>query len=438
MRPIALLALIGGLCAALGCGKGPEASSSPGGSRAYKPINSEAAVFWDRQTTETAELLRQLADDYNAGRPQGLLPIKVEHVGGYSDIFRKVSASIEAGVLPSLAVAYQSMTAEYVQADAVVALDDLVSDPQNGLSQEDLADFFPVVLETNKYPTYGNKMYSFPFCKSVLMLYFNKDVLAKAGFDQPPRTWDEFLGQCRKVTEVTGKAAYAVNVDCSTIAGMIYSMGGEVVSGTQTQFDSPVGLKVFGLLETLAREKLAYTISPGTYDDEMAFSRDEVAFIMRSSSGKTSTAMLMKGRDAAWGMAAIPQADPAAPSTVLYGPNICLFKTTPEQQAAGWDFTKFFTSPDINVRWALGTGYLPIRKSAAEDARVQEFWAQWPYNKAAYDCLAYARSEPNLAGWQEVRSLVEKAEMEVMTGLKTAQQTTAELKAKADEVLSRR
>jgi ABC-type glycerol-3-phosphate transport system substrate-binding protein len=402
----------------------------------FKPINATAAVFWDRQTTETAELLRTIADEFNAKRPAAL-PIKVEHTGGYKEIFQKVTASIQAGALPSMAVAYQSMTAEYIQAGAVVPFDPFISDPVAGLSPADLEDFFPVVLETNKYPDAGNKMYSFPFCKSTLMLYFNRKVLADAGFDGPPKTWTEFLEQCRQVKAKTGKAAYPVSVDCSAIAGMIFSMGGEVMSGRQTLFDGPAAIKTFEILETLAKEKLAYQIPPGTYDDEMALSQGSAAFTMRSSSGRTSIALLMKDAQDDWGMTAIPQDDPAHPSTVLFGHNVCIFNTTPEQQRVAWEFIKFFTSPETSVRWALGTGYLPIRRSSAHNPGIKKFWAEWPYNRAAFDCLPFAKSEPNLAGWQEVRTLVETAETEVLTGVKSAKDAATALKQKADAVLAR-
>ena len=403
---------------------------------AFKPIDPSAAVFWDRQTTESAELLRSLAAEFNAGRPNAL-PIKVEHIGGYSDIFRKVSASIRARALPSMAVAYESMTAEYAQAGAVIPLDDFVKDPQIGLKKEDLDDFFPVALETNRYPDFAGKMYSFPFCKSVLMLYFNKRVLAQAGILAPPKTWDEFIDQCRLVTAKTGKPAYALNVDCSTIDAMIFSFGGEVVAGKKTLFDAPPAIKTFQVLDTLAKEKLAYQIAPSTFDDETALAQDYVAFMMRSSSGRTSVATLMQGRQDQWGMASIPQGDSQNPHTVLYGPNICVFNTTPDQQRAAWDFVKFFTSSAISVRWALGTGYLPIRKSAAANPDLQKFWGEWPYNRTAFDCLPFAKAEPNLSGWQEVRSLVENAEAEVLTGLKPARQAALDLKAKADAALAK-
>jgi multiple sugar transport system substrate-binding protein len=400
----------------------------------FRPIDSSKAVFWDRQTTETAELLREIVDDFNAAHSG--MPVAVEHVGNYSDIFRKVTVSIEARTLPAMAVGYESMTTEYVSKGAVARLDPYIEDPERGLSEEDLADFFPVALETNRYESLGNGMYSFPFCKSVLVMYYNNSVLSEAGIEAPPETWDAFLEQCRQIKARTGKYAYAVSVDCSTIDGMIYSMGGEVVSGTETRFDSPEALKVFNLLNTLAREELAYQIQPGTYEDEEAFAQNRIAFALRSSSGRTNLLRLMKGDLARWGMARIPQADPRNPRTVLYGPNIMIFNVNDEaQKQVAWAFVKYFTSPEITVKWALGTGYLPIRKSAANNPDIQAFWNEWESNKTGFDCLSFAKSEPNLEGWQEVRGLVEDAERAILSGMKTPDEAAKELKRKADAVL---
>lgn len=416
------------LVLAAGCG----APSAPGGG--FRPIDPGAALFWDRQTTENRELLDRIIAEFNAGGPA--VPVKADYVGGYSDIFRKVSASIQARTLPAMAVAYQSMTAVYARSGAIVPLDEFIHDPETGLTREELDDFYPVVLETNVYPSLGGKMYSFPFCKSVLMMYFNKRVLAEAGIDAPPKTWDEFVDQCRRVKAQTGKHGYAVSVDASTIAGMIYSMGGEMYADGVTLFDSEASLKAFRIFETLAKERLAYQIEPNSYDDRVALAGDKVAFMFRSSSHRSYTAQLLPLE--AWGMAAIPQGDPANPRTVLYGPNINIFNTTPDQQRTAWAFVKHFTSPEVTVRWALGTGYLPIRKSAAADPALQAFWDEWPYNKAPFDCLPFARSEPNVAGWQEVRDLVEDAQTAVLAGLKTADAATAELKRAADAVVRER
>jgi ABC-type glycerol-3-phosphate transport system substrate-binding protein len=401
----------------------------------FEPIDAQTAKFWDRQTTETAEMLREIAAEFNA--EHGGLPVDVEHVGNYGEIFRKVSASIQAGKLPAMAVAYESMTSEYAQAGAVAPLDPYIEDPETGYTDEQLNDFFPVVLSTNRYEDFGDDMLSFPFCKSVLMLYFNKRVMAEAGIEAPPATWDQFIAHCRRIKEATGGYATAVNVDCSTIDGMIFSMGGDVATGTTTHFDSPEAIRVFEIIETLADEELAFQVSPGTHEDEVALAQGRIAYMLRSSSGRIHVKELMDDQ-VAWGMTVIPQANPDDPHTVLYGPNIVIFDTTEEQADTAWAFIKHFTSPEVVVRWALGSGYVPIRKSAANDPAMQAFFEEWPYNRAAFDCLSFARAEPNVAGWQKVRGLVEDAETAVLTGMQSAREAAIELKVEADRVLQER
>lgn len=421
-----------GLCALsiAGCG----APAPPPGT-GFAPIDAAHAVFWDRQTTETATLLRSIVDTFNAEHPG--LPVLVERAGGYSEIFRKVSASIQARRLPAMAVSYESMTAEYAAAGAVAPLDGLVQDPATGFTPEELDDFFPAVLASNRFAQLGGTLYSFPFAKSVLMLYYNKRVLAAAGLDAPPETWAEFLDQCRTIKQRTGKQAHAISVDCSTVNGLIFSMGGDVFSEGRCQYDSPAAIAVFELYETLTKEGLAYQITPGTFDDEVALVNDQIAFTLRTSSGRASVARNMGDARDRWGWKRIPQADPAHPATVLFGPNVTLFNTTPEQQQTAWAFVKYFTSPDVGARWAAETGYLPVRKSALGHPVLQQFWKEWEDGRAAYDCMAFAKVEPNVMGWQEVRTLVERALTEVISGLKPGREAALALKEAADAALAR-
>ena len=44
-------------------------------------------------------------------------------------------------------------------------------------------------------------------------------------------------------------------------------------------------------------------------------------------------------------------------------------KSAPAKQAAAWKFLKFLDEPENMTTWAIGTGYIPIRKSSAEQRR---------------------------------------------------------------------
>jgi sn-glycerol 3-phosphate transport system substrate-binding protein len=62
-------------------------------------------------------------------------------------------------------------------------------------------------------------------------------------------------------------------------------------------------------------------------------------------------------------------------------------KSAPAKQAAAWQFLKFLDSPTNMTTWAIGTGYLPIRKSSAASTAMQDYWAKDPGFKVAYDQL---------------------------------------------------
>lgn len=418
-----------GLC---GCGGPGGGEVGPTG---FAPIDGASAVFWDRQTTETAALMADIAARYNATGPA--LPLKIETTGNYGEIYQKTMASIQARRLPAMAVSYESMTDQYATSGAVAALDGHVGDPARGLSEAELADFFPAVLESNRFSGHGGALLSFPLAKSVLMLYANHRVLREAGIAAPPATWAEFLDQCRAIKTKTGKHAIALSVDCSTVSALILSHGGEVMKDGVPQYDQPAAIQVFELLETLAKEELAYTIAARTFDDEAAFAANKIAFTLRTSAGSANMALAMGGKNDDWSLSRIPQADSARPATLLFGPNVTLFQVGADHEAAAWGFVKYFTSKEVMREWTLATGYVPIRKSIAEDPAVKAYFEAWPGNRAAFDCLPFARTEPNIAGWQQVRKLVEQAETAVLSGLKTGREAALALQAEAQVELAR-
>ncbi len=402
----------------------------------FLPVDPNAAVFWDRQDTQSAALMRGMVEEFNA--QSRLLPIRWEHGGGYAEIFRKVSAGIQAGLLPAMAVSYESMTSEYIAAGAAVPLDRWIHDPQVGLTEKDLSDFFPATLECNRYALHGNRMYSFPLAKSVLVMYCNREVMRCAGIQKAPETWTDFLEACRTIHQATGKAALAAVPDCSTFSGMVFSMGGEVYDGSRLQYDGPESLASFSLLEEMVREGLLSLAPPGTFDDNIALVRGDAAFVMRSSSSRTYL-LKMAGEKGATllDIVPIPQKNPRRPATVLFGPNVTIFPVPEPQQKAAWGFVRWFTQPEQAARWAVATGYLPVRRSALTHPLIRQNWDTWPPNRVPYDCLEFARSEPNVDGWQQVRVLVERALTEVMSGTRTAREVAEWLQREGTRALKR-
>lgn len=55
-----------------------------------------------------------------------------------------------------------------------------------------------------------------PMNDGAVMMFYNKDILAEAGIETVPETWDEFIACCKTITEKTDKQAFLQNWGATT------------------------------------------------------------------------------------------------------------------------------------------------------------------------------------------------------------------------------
>lgn len=419
---VLLLAASAALAGCLGAGGGARTTGAPAGNRMVLP-------FWHTRRGDQEKSLQAICAEYNRRNPG--VEIQPLYQGDYDRLNQKVRASIQANDLPALSVAYESQVTEYMTAGVLEPFETFLSDPQLGLSEGELADFFPQYLESNRYGQFGGRLLSFPFTKSVLLLYYNKKLM---GPGAPPATWAEFERQSAAIKARTGKPAFVFDSDPSTLDAMIYTFGGELLNpdGT-TRFNEKPTVEMLSLLK---RMKDAGTLTwAGGDDASNLFVSGGVAFSTGTSSSRAQ-AEAQIGNRFDWDVAVIPHAEGVGRVTVLYGPNVCIFKSTPDRQREAWKFVKYFVSPEATARWARETGYLPVRKSAVELPEMKAFYAENARARHVLEAAEAARSEPNVLGWQEVRNLLKGASDAVITGGADPAATAASLKRSADKVLA--
>jgi sn-glycerol 3-phosphate transport system substrate-binding protein len=73
-------------------------------------------------------------------------------------------------------------------------------------------------------------------------------------------------------------------------------------------------------------------------------------------------------------------------------------KSPPERQDAAWQFIKFLTEPQQQATWAVGTGYIPIRKSATTLPSLVSAWKSQPGYRVAYDQILSSPKDTATAG----------------------------------------
>ena len=426
------------LCALCSCG--PKTPDATGGTPSGGPAGVGDIILWHTLRGEYADLFGEIVADFNAQSQAG--KVQLQYVGSYDDVFRKCSLAIKGGGLPTLATAYESMVTEYVGADCVVDLDRYLTDPQIGFTLSQFADIFPVFIDTNRYGAFGDKLYSFPFTKSVLMVYYNADMFEAVGCETFPETWAALIDVSRRIREKFGIPAYSLSVDASTFDALVLSCGGPIITDDQTTtfFNAPQGRRAFEILAAMAKEGLLKTTAIDSYDDRLDFINRRCAFHIRSSSHRPFIDDLV-GDAFRWDLAPLPadKADHKGPRTVLFGGNVTMFKSSPEQERTAWAFLKFFAGPVVTARWAVNTGYLPVRKSAVETPELAAFFQKDPRNRRAFDALPLAGGEPTAAGWQAVRRIIEQTVSDVVGGKLAPQEGAERLnKAAAAKLAGRR
>src|SRR6185312_3634863 len=103
-----------------------------------------------------------------------------------------------------------------------------------------------------------------------------------------------------------------------------------------------------------------------------------------------------------------------------------------------WEFMKYFSDTPQTAKWALGTGYMPLRQSAAQTADYKQFLAENPRNGVAIDGLKYKgnKGEPKVAAWQQVRDIIQSTMDQVMAGTAQPKDALAAADKKANDALA--
>ena len=135
-------------------------------------------------------------------------------------------------------------------------------------------------------------------------------------------------------------------------------------------------------------------------------------FVFASSSGLSFYQQAVAaGGKFKWDISLFPYTD--KPAVNLYGASVSVYKTTPEKELAAWLMIKFLGEKAQTAKWAVATGYLPVRQSAKDDVvaayKKDPKWGPVADSYAKmFDWFQYAQIESPIAGYDPVRAIIEK------------------------------
>lgn len=378
--------------------------------------------FWHRYSGSQITKVLEIANDFNEKNPYGI-KVELEQAGStYDDVYNKINATIQGGGdLPALAIAYQNQAALYRGEGMVVDLTPFIQSRKYGLSDEDLADFFPYFLASDKNPQFPGEVLGWPTQRSMEVLYVNLDMLNELGATEPPRTLAELEElACKAANPAEEKYGFVWRNDASNFATLVFANGGDILAPDASGyvFNSQAGLEALSFYKRLFENNCAVAIPTSErFGEQNRFAAGKLLFVAASSSGLPfyASAVARSEKPFKWTIAMFPQASAdARPKVNLYGASWSVLKTTPEQELAAWLFMKHFTEKENTAAWAITSNYMAVRQSAAqiaiEQVKASSRFADFPeaaegYAKL-YEWIQYGAVESPVAGYDPVRKLI--------------------------------
>jgi ABC-type glycerol-3-phosphate transport system substrate-binding protein len=403
-------------------------------------------VLWEPFALDRQQglLLGEMIRDFEEQNPDILVEIvpKSGYTGIHGAMLDQLQTQAEDRELPDLSVAFPSMIAEYAQAGAVAPMDAYLSDPELGLTEEDLADIFPGYLEAGRFPGFGRQTLAFPFVQNAVGMWVNGTLLTQAGWDHAPATWGEFEQACFDVAAATGMGCYPFVESVSTLNAWLYSRGGQQLdaAGRQAVFNSPAGVESLTLLRRLIDAGLAWRPND-PYGDYVAFANGQAAFTFSSTGNGLLYAEAYDGAlrngmaPFQWYQTMIPQADPAQPATALYGASFFILPGDPEREQAAWRLIRWFTEKVQTARWAGELQATPVRASALEI--MTDTLEAYPFIRAQVEeILPFGQPEPAVPAELQVRDVLHTAIISVTRGYADPQTALDQAAREANAMLS--
>ena len=231
--------------------------------------------------------------------------------------------------------------------------------------------FFRGIWDTN---VIGGRPFGVPWYVDTRLLFYRRDLLARAGYDSIPPTWSGWLEAMRAVKREVGKDNYAIFLPLNewnppVIFGLQAGSPLLTEDGTRAAFSDSAFRTGFDFYLDLFREGLA----PPVTGNEIAnvyqeFSRGYVAMWITGpwNLGEFRRRLPAEQQDA-WATAPMPGPRGAASGVSLAGGSSLVMFRDSKHKPEAWALIEYLARPEVQLEFWRLTGDLPGRVESWRD-----------------------------------------------------------------------
>jgi len=353
------------------------------------------------------EVVTELVRDFEREHPG--IRVEVQQIP-WSAAHEKLLTGYVGGSTPDVTQLGNTWIAEFSALNALEPLDRRIA------ASADIADssYFPGILETN---VVDGVTYGVPWYVDTRVLFYRKDLLARAGYRTMPRTWDEWIAAMHAIKRVMGDDRYAIFLPTNEfMQPVIFGLqnGSPLLGahGTRGAFAEPAFRRAFDFYVEMFRDGLAPPIGNAEIANMyQEFARGYFAMVITGpwNLGEFERRLPDSLQDA-WGTAPLPGPDGPGAS-IAGGSSLVLMRGSKHKEAA-WQLIEFLSRPEQQLRFWKLTGDLPARIEAWRDSAL----VTDPRVAAFGDQLERAAPAPRVPEWEQIANLLQDRAEAVIRG----------------------
>jgi len=270
-----------------------------------------------------------------------------------------------------------------------------------------VADFLPAFLD-NSY--YDGQLWSIPFQRSAVVLYYNADMFDAAGLE-PPTSWQSWADAAQALTVKDGDTTnwglhFSSDWPYWLFQPLAIGNGQNIFTDDCTvNFDDPAVIEAVQFYIDLSEkyDAMPAGVQASWATDPTDLASGATAMIAHSSG---SLAGLLDQVDFTLGVMPYPGKEEGSYASVPGGGNFYIMKGAPQdQQDAAWKFVEFISRPEYVADYSINTGYIASRASAYDTDAMKAYVAEVPQALDTRDALSYAGAELAIQNLGQVRGI---------------------------------
>lgn len=300
----------------------------------------------------------------------------------------------------------------------------------------DQSDYFAGIWDSN---VIDGQLYGVPWYVDTRLLFYRKDLLAKAGFPNPPHDWADWARQMAALRQLGGPKNYSILLPLDEYEPLLNLAVQEPDlllrdNDTRGNFQSKGFRRAFAFYLDMYREGWAPIMSAtqisNVWDE---FAKGFFSFHITGPWNVGEYSRRLPGSlKNDWGTAPLP--GPNGPGAAVGGgSSLVIFKGTRHADAV-WQLVEFLSAPAQQIRFHELSGDLPPRRSTWSDPTL----ANDHYAAAFRDQLERVKSAPKVPEWERIAQAMRLMTERVVRGKQSTDDALKALDTEVDGILEKR